>query len=124
MLITLRPGDPRPIYQQVVDEVRRGLVVGVLRDDDPLPSIRQLAVALKVNPNTVKQAYQELERLGLVYVRRGTGTFVARERETRSDRRRLTRDVARRAIQDAYRHGVSLDELIAMIRDEDRGEGT
>jgi GntR family transcriptional regulator len=120
MLISLRPGDPRPIYQQVVDEVRRALVVGVLTDNDPLPSIRQLAVEIKVNPNTVKQAYQELERLGIVYVRRGAGTFVAARRQTRSDRLRLTREVARRAMQDADRHGVSRDDLIAMIRREIR----
>jgi GntR family transcriptional regulator len=74
MFVALDSNDPRPIYVQIVDEVRRALVVGDLAADDPLPSVRRLATDLRVNPNTVSQAYRELERDGVVEVRRGQGT--------------------------------------------------
>ncbi|HEY9225126.1 MAG TPA: GntR family transcriptional regulator, partial [Gemmatimonadaceae bacterium] len=74
-LISIDVSDPRPIYVQIVDEVRRAVVIGALQPDEPIPSVRQLASELGVNPNTVKQAYQELERLGVTYVERGNGTY-------------------------------------------------
>ena len=70
MLVTLDPRDERPLYQQIVDQVRRALLVGTLRAEDPLPSVRELAGQLTVNPRTVSQAYRELEGEGVIYVRR------------------------------------------------------
>lgn len=116
MLITVDPADPRPIYAQIVDEVRRALVVGTLLPDDPLPSTRQLAADLRVNPNTVAQAYQELERQNVVYVRRGQGTFARRLVFASTDRSALAAKVAMRAIQDAHRNGLEVGELLAAIK--------
>lgn len=118
MVITIDETDPRPIYQQIVDEVRRGLVVGTLEADDPLPSVRQLAGDLKVNPNTVQQAYRELERAGLVQVRRGKGTFVAEVRDGGKERQRkeVAASVAQRALREAHRHGLGAEELVEAIR--------
>jgi GntR family transcriptional regulator len=75
--LNLDPNDGRPLYLQIMDEVRRAIVVGTLRAEDPLPSVRELAAELVVNARTVSQAYQELEREGIVYVRRRQGTFVS-----------------------------------------------
>ncbi len=118
MLITIDETDPRPIYQQIADEVRRGLVVGTLRAEDALPSVRQLAAELRVNPNTVQQAYRELEREGLVHVRRGKGTYVAEMRDGGRARERstLARSVAQRALREAHRNGLSAEELVEAIR--------
>lgn len=116
MLITIDSSDPRPIYSQIVDEVRRALVLGTLAPDDPLPSVRQLAVELRVNPNTVSQAYRELEREGLVHVRRGQGTYISETNLNGTERRALARDVAVRALRDAHRNGLSVDELIDAVR--------
>jgi len=66
VLVTLDPRDARPLYLQIMDEVRRALVLGTLRAEDPLPSVRELASELVVNPRTVSQAYRELEREGVV----------------------------------------------------------
>src|SRR4051794_41763933 len=77
MLVTLDPRDERPLYLQIVEQVRRALLEGTLRAGDPLPSVRELAGQLVVNPRTVSQAYRELESEGVIYVRRGQGTFVA-----------------------------------------------
>ena len=117
MLIDLDPRDPSPIYVQIVDEVRRALVLGTLAPDDPLPSIRQLAAELRVNPNTVAQAYRELERAGLVRVRRGQGTFASGRGVNGTERRALARAVAERALRDAHRNGVDAETLIDAVRE-------
>jgi len=117
MLITIDPGDARPIYLQIMDEIRRALVMGTLQADEPLPSVRQLASELRINPNTVQQAYRELEREGVVYVRRGRGTFASAQEEREEEQRLgLLAAVAERALLDAHRHGLNADELIEAIR--------
>jgi GntR family transcriptional regulator len=113
VLINLDPSDERPLYQQIVDEVRRALVLGTVAAQDPLPSVRALATELRVNPNTVQQAYRELERAGIVYSRRGQGTFVADPGT--GERELLLRDVAERALKDARRYGIEADELADAI---------
>jgi GntR family transcriptional regulator len=123
MLVNLDPRDARPLYLQIMDEVRRSLVVGTLRPEDPLPSVRELASELAVNPRTVSQAYQELEREGVVYVRRGQGTFVAPDaRPDRDERRSLAQGVAKRALQEARRYGLDVEELVMVMREVAAGE--
>src|SRR5215218_4119983 len=117
MLVNLDPNDGRPLYLQIMDEVRREIVVGTLRAEDPLPSVRELAGELVVNPRTVSQAYQELEREGVIYVRRGQGTFVSPTvRRTAGARRGLALAVAKRALLEARRSGVDVEELVTMIQ--------
>lgn len=118
MLVNLDPRDARPLYVQIMDEVRRALVVGTLQPEDPLPSVRELASELVVNPRTVSQAYKELEREGVVYVKRGQGTFVAPgARQDRDERRELGRRVARRALREARRYGLGAEELANFVRE-------
>jgi GntR family transcriptional regulator len=117
------PADPRPIYQQIMDEIRRALVVGTLEPDAPLPSVRQLAGELRINPNTVQQAYRELEREGLVYVQRGQGTFLSSRALPEEERVRLTAQVAARALRDAWRHGLGAEELISALKKAAAGDG-
>ena len=114
MLIDLDLSDGRPLYQQIVDEVRRAVAQGAVAADDPLPSVRSLALELRVNPNTVQQAYRELERAGVVYSRRGQGTFAARNGNA-EHRELLLRDVAERALKDARRFGFDPHELAAAV---------
>ena len=116
MIISIDPEQRRPIYIQIMDEVRRARVLGTLRPGDPLPSVRQLAADLGVNPNTVKQAYHELEREGLVQMRRGQGTFMTEAHRDGADQAYLLEQVARRALLDAHRHGAAPEELIEAIR--------
>ena len=117
MQVSIDPGDARPIYVQIMDEIRRAVVLGTLRPEDPLPSVRQLAVDLRVNPNTVAQAYRELERAGVVYVRRGQGSFVAQVDADEDDRRALAHGVAERALLEAHRNGLDVEDLIDAIRE-------
>ena len=127
MLVRIRQEDPRPIYVQIMDEVRRARVLGLLGPEDPLPSVRHLATELRVNPNTVQQAYRELEREGVVYVQRGQGTFVAGG-AAHAQRPSLLRNFARRVAREAYRSGITTNELIDALREhatvdpQNRGE--
>ena len=117
MLVNLDPQDARPLYLQIMDEVRRAIVVGTLQAEDPLPSVRELAGELVVNPRTVSQAYQELEREGVIYVRRGQGTFVsATFKRSAGERRSLALAVAKRALLEARRNGIGAEELVTMIQ--------
>jgi GntR family transcriptional regulator len=119
MIVVLDPTDARPIYVQIMDEVRRAIARGSLTVDDPLPSVRQLARDLRINPNTVGQAYRELERLGVVEGRAGQGTFVIRARVSAAQQRELVRTVAARALRDAHRYGLDPDDVIRGMRAED-----
>ena len=118
MLVTLDNRDPRPLYLQIMDEIRRAIVVGKLKPEDPLPSVRDLASELVINPRTVSQAYQELEREGVAFVKRGQGTFVAPTSKKNSrERQNLARAVAKRTLIEARRSGLDVDELIATLRE-------
>ena len=69
--------DTRPIYEQVVDRFKKLILRGVLHSDDKIPSVRNLAVDLSINPNTIQRAYAELERQGYIYTVKGKGNFVS-----------------------------------------------
>jgi GntR family transcriptional regulator len=94
------PNSHVPIYLQIVSEVRAAIAAGVFRPGEILPSLRVLAADLRVNPNTVQRAYDELEREGIVLSRRGVGLFVA-DRDRRS-----ARGEAEKAVLAAFRDGV------------------
>lgn len=105
------------MYQQIADEVRRCVAVGILKSDEPLPAVRRLAADLKVNANTVQHAYRTLERDGLVYVKRGMGTFVkATARDAGRGRpAQVARQIAERALREAFRHGLLASDVIAAL---------
>ncbi|TWT44003.1 HTH-type transcriptional repressor YtrA [Phycisphaerae bacterium RAS1] len=88
-----------PIYQQIADELRRAIAAGVYRSGEMLPSQRALAVKLVVNPNTVQRAYDELERAGITFSRKGLGMFVS---DTAADATRASAAAAlNRTVRDA-----------------------
>lgn len=119
MLVDLDADDPRPVFQQIVDEVWRAVAVGQLKPDQPLPAVRKLADELKVNANTVQHAYRTLERDGVVYVRRGTGTFVSPtvKEEGKERRAAVARQIAGRAMREGFRHGLLASDLIAALQE-------
>lgn len=76
-MIQLNYRDTRPFYQQIKDNVRQLVVSGALKKDEKLPSVRDMAASLAINPNTIQRAYRELENEGYIYTLSGKGTFVA-----------------------------------------------
>lgn len=89
MFINIDPSSGLPIYIQIVQQIKTAVAVGRLMPEDPLPSVRQLAVELKVNPNTVARAYLDLEIEGVIYKRQGHGTFVSTQGTGMSKRERM-----------------------------------
>lgn len=118
MFLDIDPADPRPVFRQIVDEIQRSVAVGVLKPGDPLPAVRQLAAQLKVNANTVQQAYRTLEREGFAYVKRGIGTFVStRPKDAPGRQDQMARQLAERVLREAYRHGLLASDLIRALHE-------
>lgn len=86
-MLQLNYRDGRPIYEQVRDGLRQLLVTGAIQPGDKLPSVRQLAGQLAINPNTIQRAYESLEQEGYVYSVPGKGSFAARREEIEDNRR-------------------------------------
>ena len=118
--ININPKSPIPIYEQIKERLRLLLLAGTLAPGDQLPSVRQLAVQLTVNPNTVAKVYRELEQEGLLANHPGKGCFAATPPggRRRDERRALIRNEARALAEKARAVGLSATELIAIIQEE------
>ena len=77
MQIKIDNASDRPVYQQIIDQVKRDIAIGRLGRDEKLPTVRQMAGQLAINPNTIAKAYQQMEREGIITTRPGSGAFVA-----------------------------------------------
>ncbi|MGP3782311.1 GntR family transcriptional regulator [Bacillus sp. 4A_MP3] len=107
----------KPIYLQIADRVYYRLIRSELSPGDELPSVREMAVQMKVNPNTIQRTYSEMERLGIVETRRGQGTFIAERSDLKAELKdRLTKDVFKRFIQEMAELGLSPEEMIDGIK--------
>lgn len=102
----------QPIYLQLADRLNRQIVSGELKPGDKLPSVRETAVASKVNPNTVQRTYRELEASGIVESRRGQGTFVTENEDILlSIREKLKQEQIQNFIQVMHDMGYENDEI-------------
>ena len=119
-------GSGVPIYRQLVEQVRREVMLGRLGPGDQLPTLREVVDALAINPNTVQKAYSELEHEGLVVRRQGTGTFIASSLPAGVlDAPRALRDSLARWVRRAREAGLSIEQmrlLIAAALDDDTQE--
>ncbi len=106
-----------PYYQQVVQQVKRLIASGTVAPGDRLPTVRELAVALTLNPNTVARAYQDLEREGVVETRRGQGTFACAPsaRLGAAERAEIVATLLDRALLEARHLGLSPEDVIALV---------
>ncbi|MFW5976545.1 MAG: GntR family transcriptional regulator [Bacillota bacterium] len=109
----------RPIYKQIMEYIIRKLANGKLKPGEKLPSQRELAEELKVNPNTIQRAYREMEIQDIVETRRGVGTFVT---DSRSKIQKVSKELSRKIITDfikqMYSMGFNDDQIIKMVRKE------
>lgn len=123
--VTIDPRDRTPIYAQLDRGLRAAIAAGRLRQGDQLPTVRQLAVELRINANTVARVYSDLERDGVLETRRGVGSFVSvtpdRARTAREHDRRL-RAFATRVLADAAAGGFTAEELLGALASHQQGE--
>lgn len=108
-----------PVYRQLIDQVRAGVASGALVAGDQLPTVRQLAVDLAINPNTVMRAYRELELGGMLETHQGTGTFISDKKieKKSSERDRQLGQMAGEFAARAGAAGFTLEELIDRMRE-------
>jgi GntR family transcriptional regulator len=123
-IVSIDPRDPTPIYAQLERGLRAAIATSRLRPGDQLPTVRQFAVDLQVNANTVARVYAELERAGIIETKRGVGSFItatpAQAHPPREHDRRL-RAFATRVLADAEAVGFTIDDVIAALRAHRQG---
>jgi GntR family transcriptional regulator len=120
MFETIDPRSPTPLWGQIAARIRVAVAAGELHPGEALPSVRELAGRLRVNPATVAQAYRELAREGFVETRHGSGTFVQAVGQVRKnlERRLRASDLVRRMVEEAARLGISGQELAEAFEEE------
>jgi len=106
-----------PVYRQIIDQVRGGIASGSLAAGDQLPTVRQLAVDLAINPNTVLRAYRELELGGLLETHQGTGTFISQQKLKRGDaeRDRQLSQIVSDFVARAGAAGFTVEDLLKQL---------
>jgi GntR family transcriptional regulator len=108
-----------PVYRQIMDQVMAGVASGALSTGDQLPTVRQLAVDLEINPNTVVRAYKELEIRGLIDTHHGTGTFIGTNKVKRSDleHQRQLNQIVSDFVARAGSAGFTVEELVEQLQE-------
>ncbi|MGA2173227.1 MAG: GntR family transcriptional regulator [Sedimentisphaerales bacterium] len=114
MQIRIDNASDRPVYQQIIDQVKRDIACGKVMKEERLPTVRQLAGQLAINPNTIAKAYQQLEREGIITTRAGAGTFVANLDSDLSGsvKRKLICEDLERAVVDAFHMQIDSQTLL------------
>jgi len=113
MLIRVDPKSSVPVFQQIVDEIKSAIARGVCAPDEMIPSVRHMAAQALVNPNTVAKAYRELEREGILYMKRGLGVFVSSgaKKVSRNGRRQDISQKLKEIAKEAERAGITATDL-------------
>ena len=108
-----------PVYRQIMDQITGGMATGTLKPGDQLPTVRQLAVDLAINPNTVVRAYRELEIRGVLETQQGTGTFIGEQQVKRdqAERQRRLDQLVSEFVARAGAGGFTVQDLLEQLRD-------
>jgi GntR family transcriptional regulator len=119
--LSIDPRHPTPIHAQLERAIRAAIATGRLEPNEQLPTVRQLAVQLQINANTVARVYTHLERLGLLETRRGVGTFVAARQPARPARTNprdpALRAIVQRCLDEAAARGFSADDVARQLKE-------
>ena len=117
-MISLNYRDPRPIYEQLEEKLRRMILSGAIGEGERLPSVRELASQLAINPNTIQRAYRELEQNGFIYSVPGKGSFAGKLSGVDEGRRRELREKLKAIWTELLQLGDSPESLLALLKEE------
>ena len=117
-MIQINYNDSRPIYEKVKDSLRQLILSGALAEESKLPSVRELAVSLTINPNTIQRAYRELEQEGYIVSVPGKGSFVARGGGAKAARRKELTEKLLAAAAELEALGLSRAEIAQFVKEE------
>jgi len=118
MNFKIDPSSGLPIYLQLIDQIKYHISVGTLKAEDQLPSVRKLSTELRINPNTIAKAFNIMETDGIVYTKRGEGTFISSQAESSSQKDRLDvlTGIVDQAVETALTLKVPADELLKLVQ--------
>ncbi|EHL19207.1 GntR family transcriptional regulator [Peptoanaerobacter stomatis] len=107
-----------PIYEQIINSIKQMSISGVLLPNEKLPSVRELAKDMTINPNTIQKAYQELERQGIIYIKRGQGTFINPDIKAKNKEEKMAnlKEIISNIVVESIYLGISKEELIEIIK--------
>lgn len=114
-MIVLDYKDRRPIYEQVAERLQELMLLGILEQDEKLPSVRGLAVELSINPNTIQRAYSELERSGFIYSVKGRGNFVRADEHLKEKQQRKLLDALEKQLISCREQGITRENILASV---------
>ncbi|MDR2897476.1 MAG: GntR family transcriptional regulator [Spirochaetaceae bacterium] len=122
---SLEPANGVPIYRQIIQQIEHAILSERMRAGDRLPTIRALAVELKINPNTIAKAYGELEIRGILVTQVGSGTYISDRRPEAADdeRNRRIQEITGRFMQEMAELGVAQKDILTLIQDYKEGDG-
>ena len=115
-MIVLDLKDSRPLYEQIVERFQHLILCGALPEDEKLPSVRNLAMELSINPNTIRNAYGELEREGLIYSVKGRGNFVASNHSLKEAKKEEVKHQILALVKEGEAIGLTRDEIIEFLQ--------
>ena len=113
--------DARPIYAQIIDGFREQIATGILQSGDKLPSVRELAQTLAINPNTIQRSYRQLESEGWIVTVPGKGCFVCAIPSIRQQEKKRLMEIFDNTVAALTHLGVSREELLQHLREEETG---
>ena len=117
-MIVLDLKDSRPLYEQIVERFQHLILCGALPEDEKLPSVRNLAMELSINPNTIQKAYGELEREGFIYSVKGRGNFVASNHNLKEVKKEEVKQQILALVKEGEAIGLTRKEVIALLQGE------
>ena len=115
-MIVLDLKDSRPLYEQIVERFQHLILCGALPEDEKLPSVRNLAMELSINPNTIQKAYGELEREGFIYSVKGRGNFVASNHNLKEAKKEELKKQILALVKEGESIGLSKEEVIEILQ--------
>ena len=115
-MIVLDLKDSRPLYEQIVERFQHLILCGVLPEDEKLPSVRNLAMELSINPNTIQKAYGELERNGFIYSVKGRGNFVAANNGLREAKKEDIKTQILALVKEGDSIGLTKDDIVELLQ--------
>jgi len=117
MQIRIDNSSDRPVYQQIIDQIKRDIALGRLNKDEKLPTVRQMARQIAINPNTIAKAYRQLEQEGIITTKPGTGAFVANldSNLSRAVRKRLISEELERIAVEAFHMQLDRQTLLELF---------
>lgn len=118
-MINIDSRSSKPIYEQIIERIKENIIKGILKPGDKLPSVRELASVITINPNTISKAYNELERMKVIEVVRGKGTFVTEDFKPIMDKEKMREieEHMKKIIIEAHYIGLSKIKLIELLNE-------